>query len=50
MCSQLLEIMHVVLVESRALKGNISASSCTSADNADEIIVFEEWDNASSNL
>ena len=50
MCSQLLEIIHVVLVESRALKGNISASSCTSADNAVEIIVFEEWDNATSNL
>ena len=48
--SQLLEIMRVGLVDTRTFKGNISARAYTSADNADEVILFEEWDNATSNL
>ena len=50
MGSQLLEIMRVGLVDTRIFKGNISARAYTSADNADEVILFEEWDNATSNL
>ena len=50
MGSQSPEIMRVAFVDTRTFNGNISAKPYTSADNADEIILFEEWDNATSNL
>ena len=46
----MLEIMRAALVESRAFNGIITARPYICADNAVEIIVFEEWDNATSNL
>ena len=50
MGSRLLETMRVAWVDTRAFKGNISARPYASAYNADEEIVFEEWDNATAEL
>ena len=50
MGSRLLETMRVAWVDTRAFKGNISARPNASANNADEVILFEEWDNATSEL
>ena len=50
MGSRLLETMRVAWVDTRAFKGNISARPYASANSADEVILFEEWDNATSEL
>ena len=50
MGSRLLETMRVAWVDTRAFKGNISARPYASANNADDVILFEEWDNATAEL
>ena len=48
MGDELLEILKAALNETRAFKGCLSVVTYVSAENPDEIVLLEEWDQKSS--
>ncbi|HEY5265482.1 MAG TPA: antibiotic biosynthesis monooxygenase [Acidimicrobiales bacterium] len=47
--SELLDILSVALVETRAYDGCVSVGSFVDADRPDSIVLYEEWDTRAQN-